>query len=153
MGCGHNANVALSMHSEMMAIRSALSLSSGTLSSQTSARSTKCFEKLCFKLPSDSKKRKARARALKAYAAAVCADASEGKAYGGKFSIQNQGFEQGSSQPSQQGHLQDQQGGERERGGEHERNCRETPQEEEPVQVSVQEALLSSRALTQALST
>ncbi|KAF8865553.1 hypothetical protein BDZ45DRAFT_736123 [Acephala macrosclerotiorum] len=81
MGCGHNANVALSMHSEMMAIRSALSLSSGTLSSQTSARSTKCFEKLCFKLPSDSKKRKARARALKAYAAAVCADASEGKAY------------------------------------------------------------------------
>ncbi|KAH6719017.1 hypothetical protein BKA61DRAFT_669353 [Leptodontidium sp. MPI-SDFR-AT-0119] len=66
MGCGHNANVALSMHSEMMAIRSALSLSSGTQSSQTSARSAKCFEKPCFKLPGDSKKRKARARGLKA---------------------------------------------------------------------------------------
>ncbi|CZR61975.1 uncharacterized protein PAC_11872 [Phialocephala subalpina] len=139
MGCGHNANVALSMHSEMMAIRSALSLSSGTLSSQSLARSAKCFEKPCFKLPGDSKKRKARARALKAYTAAVCADASEGKAYGGKFSIQKQGFEPGSSQPSQQGHLQDQQQGgerwlsegERERGGGSERKSRETPQEEE----------------------
>ncbi|PMD64023.1 uncharacterized protein K444DRAFT_660705 [Hyaloscypha bicolor E] len=70
-GCGPHANVNLSMHSEMMAIRSALSLSSGTLSSQTSARSAKCFEKPCFKLPGDSKKRKARARGLKAYAAAV----------------------------------------------------------------------------------
>ncbi|KAH7403531.1 hypothetical protein BKA64DRAFT_707019 [Cadophora sp. MPI-SDFR-AT-0126] len=49
MGCGHNANVALSMHSEMMAIRSALSLSSGTQASQTSARSAMCFEKPCFK--------------------------------------------------------------------------------------------------------
>ncbi|KAE8452319.1 hypothetical protein EG329_001019 [Mollisiaceae sp. DMI_Dod_QoI] len=66
MGCGHNANTPLSMHSEMMAIKSALSLSSGTLSSQMSARSAKYFEKPCFKLPSDSKKRKSRAHALKA---------------------------------------------------------------------------------------
>ncbi|KAK2626954.1 hypothetical protein QTJ16_004129 [Diplocarpon rosae] len=45
IGCGHNSNVALSMHSEMMAIRSALSLSSGAQACQTSARSAKCFEK------------------------------------------------------------------------------------------------------------
>ncbi|KAL2067145.1 hypothetical protein VTL71DRAFT_1569 [Oculimacula yallundae] len=75
-GCGHNANIALSMHSEMMAIQSALSLSSGTQSSQTSARSAKCFQKPCFKLPGDSKKRKARARGLKAYAKAVCEEAA-----------------------------------------------------------------------------
>ena len=109
MGFGPNANVHLSMHSEMMAIRSALSLSSGTLSSQTSARSAKCFEKPCFKLPGDSKKRKARARGLKAYAAAVCAEAaasSTGKAYGGKFSIQKSGFEPGTPQPGPQGEQQ-----------------------------------------------
>ncbi|KUJ08027.1 uncharacterized protein LY89DRAFT_725363 [Mollisia scopiformis] len=141
MGCGHNANAPLSMHSEMMAIKSALSLSSGTLSSQTSARSAKCFEKPCFKLPGDSKKRKARARALKAYAAAVCLEASTGQAYGGKFSIQKQSFEPGTSQPGQQGEQQVQrQGGEQwvsrsegGRGGESERKCRETPQEEKPA--------------------
>ncbi|PVH87392.1 hypothetical protein DL98DRAFT_526100 [Cadophora sp. DSE1049] len=91
MGCGHNANVALSMHSEMMAIRSALSLSSGTQASQTSARSAKCFEKPCFKLPGNSKKRKARARALKAYAKAICEEAAAsgtGKASGGESSVQ-----------------------------------------------------------------
>lgn len=102
MGCGHNANAPLSMHSEMMAIRSALSLSSGTLSSQTSARSAKCFEKPCFKLPGDSKKRKNRARVLEAYAAAACAQASTAQAYGGKFSIQKQGFEPGASQPGRE---------------------------------------------------
>jgi deoxycytidylate deaminase len=142
-GCGPHANVNLSMHSEMMAIRSALSLSSGTLSSQTSARSAKCFEKPCFKLPGNSKKRKARARALKAYAAAVCAEAeasTTGKAYGGKLSIQKSGFEPGSSQPGFQGKKQQVQrqgggqrvsGGEGERGLEHMEKCRETPSEEE----------------------
>ncbi|TVY38542.1 hypothetical protein LOCC1_G006700 [Lachnellula occidentalis] len=75
MGQGHNANTPLSLHSEMMAIQSALSLSSGALSSQTSARSAKYYEKPCFSLSGDSKKR--RARGLKAYAEAVCADAIE----------------------------------------------------------------------------
>jgi hypothetical protein len=140
-GCGPNANVNLSMHSEMMAIRSALSLSSGTLSSQTSARAAKCFEKPCFKLPGDSKKRKARARGLKAYAAAVCAGAeasSTGKAYCGKFSIQKSGFEPGSSQPGFQGErqqVQRQGGGQRVSGEgvrslEHMEKYRETPTEE-----------------------
>ncbi|KAI9050856.1 hypothetical protein LZ554_004975 [Drepanopeziza brunnea f. sp. 'monogermtubi'] len=103
MGCGHNANVALSMHSEMMAIRSALSLSSGIQASQTSARSAKCFRKPCFKLPGDSKKRKARSRGLKAYAKAICeeAEAAAGtrNSFGGKFSLQESRFEAGPSQP------------------------------------------------------
>lgn len=113
-GCGHNSNTPLSMHSEMMAIRSALSLSSGTLSSQTSARSAKYLQKPCFSLPGDSKKRKARARGLKAYAKAVCEEAactSTGKSYGGKFSIQKSGFEPGASQPGLQGGQQDQRQG------------------------------------------
>ena len=168
-GCGPNANVHLSMHSEMMAIRSALSLSSGTLSSQTSARSAKCFEKPCFKLPGDSKKRKARARSLKAYAAAVCAEAeaaSTGKAYGGKFSTQKSGFEPSSSQPGFQGERQQfqrQGGGQRvsrgegARGLEHMEKCRETPTEEVWVRVlsewlSVQ-AESPSRGSAKALST
>lgn len=168
-GCGPHANAHLSMHSEMMAIRSALSLSSGTLSSQTSARSAKCFQKPCFKLPRDSKKRKARARGLKAYAAAVCAEAeaaSTRKAYGGKFSIQKSGFEPGSSQPGFQGErqrFQRQGGGQRVsrgeggRGLEHMERCRETPTEEVWVRVlsewvSVQ-AESRSRDSTKTLST
>lgn len=146
MGCGHNANVALSMHSEMMAIRSALSLSSGTQSSQTSARSAKCFEKPCFKLPGDSKKRKARARGLKAYAKAICEEAEAAstgtsKASGGEFSIQKSRFEPASSQPGSAGQWQrgQREGGgqrlsepesERERGDEHMEKCRETATEE-----------------------
>ena len=107
MGHGHNANTPLSMHSEMMAIRSALSLSSGTLSSQTSARAAAYYQKPCFKLPGDSKKRKARARGLKAYAEAVCAEAAPantttGKVYGGNDSVSAQGFENRPSQPGQQ---------------------------------------------------
>jgi hypothetical protein len=165
MGCGHNANAPLSMHSEMMAIRSALSLSSGTLSSHTSARSAKCFEKPCFKLPGDSKKRKARARALKVYAAAVVAEANAAQAYGGKFSVQKQGFVPDSSQPGQQGQQRvqrqgDQQrisGAEEQRGGEHGPKCRETPQEGESVRVSVrgsvQQVLQRSQDSTQTLST
>lgn len=112
IGCGHGVNGPLSMHSEMMAIRSALSLSAGTLSSQTSARSAKYFQKPCFKLPGDSKKRKARTRGLKAYAKAVLDEAAgTGGTQGGKFSIQKQGFEQGSSQSGFQGRCQVQQQG------------------------------------------
>jgi len=112
MGCGHGTNGPLSMHSEMMAIRSALSLSSGTLSSQTSARSARCFEKPCFKLPGDSKRKRARGRTLKAYAEAVFKEAalpSTGKAYSGKFCIQTSCLTPISSQPSVE-RLQVQQG-------------------------------------------
>ncbi|TVY20041.1 hypothetical protein LARI1_G002120 [Lachnellula arida] len=87
MGQGRNANTPLSLHSEMMAIQSALSLSSGTLSSQASARSAKYYQKPCFSLSGDSKKRKLRTRGLKAYAEAVCAEATETgtvKSHGGK---------------------------------------------------------------------
>lgn len=90
MGNGHNSNTPLSLHSEIMALQSALSLSSGTLSSQISARSAKYFQKPCFSLPGDSTRRKLRARGLKAYAKAVCeqAEAGTAKSYGGDFSIQ-----------------------------------------------------------------
>ncbi|EKD12318.1 hypothetical protein MBM_09493 [Drepanopeziza brunnea f. sp. 'multigermtubi' MB_m1] len=153
MGCGHNANVALSMHSEMMAIRSALSLSSGIQASQTSARSAKCFQKPCFKLPGDSKKRKARARGLKAYAKAICeeaeAAAGTGNSFAGKPSLQESPFEAGSSQPG--GSVRGQQGqrhggeqrvsereGERERGGEHVEKCEQKISQQEVVgQLSV----------------
>ena len=107
MGSGHNANIPLSMHSEMMAIRSALSLSSGTLSSQTSARATAYYQKPCFKLPGDSKKRKARLQALKAYTEAIWAEAAPantttGKVSSSKYAVQKQGFETSTSQPGQQ---------------------------------------------------
>ena len=166
MGCGYNSNAPLSMHSEMMAIRSALSLSSGTHASQTSARSAKCFQKPCFTLPGDSKKRKLRAKALKAYSQAVCFEAeaaSTGKAYGGKFSIQTQGFEPGASQPGQQGQQRTAQlqgagqwvsGGE---GGQYVlspgEKYGETPNEqEERERLSVRPSL-SSRGSTAGLST
>ncbi|TVY87760.1 hypothetical protein LAWI1_G006327, partial [Lachnellula willkommii] len=146
MGQGRNANTPLSLHSEMMAIQSALSLSSGTLSSQTSARSAKYYQKPCFSLSGDSKKRKLRARGLKAYAEAVCAEATETgtvKSHSGKFSLQKQGFEPRTSQPGVQGEqrqVQQQGGGQRVSGGqggrgfEHMERYRETPNEEERVQ-------------------
>lgn len=54
-GVGSLANTPLSMHSEMMAIHSALSLSS-VISSQGSARSTQWLQKPCFKLSSRSQR-------------------------------------------------------------------------------------------------
>ncbi|KAK5108945.1 hypothetical protein LTR62_007660 [Meristemomyces frigidus] len=73
-GGGHAANSLLSMHSEMMAIHSALA-SSSTLSSTAFSH-----EKPCFKLP-HSGKRKARLRraVLESYVNAICADVSEQK--------------------------------------------------------------------------
>lgn len=65
-GTGHNSNKSLSVHSEMMAIVSALSLSSATQASQISARATASLQKPCFSLPAGSQKRKLRAKALKA---------------------------------------------------------------------------------------
>ena len=71
-GGGCLANTPLSMHSEMMAINSALSLSS-TIGCQGSARTTQWLQKPCFKLSSRSK-RQARLQRLKAYADAVCGE-------------------------------------------------------------------------------
>lgn len=75
-GGGCLANTPLSMHSEMMAINSALSLSSA-IACQGSARSTQWLQKPCFKLPSRSK-RQARLQRLKAYADAVCEEFTAG---------------------------------------------------------------------------
>jgi len=75
-GGGCLANTPLSMHSEMMAINSALSLSS-TIACQGSARSTQWLQKPCFKLPSRSK-RQARLQRLTAYADAVCEEVTAG---------------------------------------------------------------------------
>ncbi|KAM3421443.1 hypothetical protein BST61_g1837 [Cercospora zeina] len=74
-GGGHSVNQPLSMHSEMMAIYSALNASS-TLSSTTFSR-----EKPCFKLPrADTRKARLRRAVLEAYAKAVCdTSASTGK--------------------------------------------------------------------------
>ncbi|KAK3066222.1 hypothetical protein LTR53_017520 [Teratosphaeriaceae sp. CCFEE 6253] len=74
-GGGHLANVPLSMHSEMMAIHSALA-GSATLSSTALAR-----EKPCFKVPrSDKRKARLRAEVLKRYVEAVCGTAAQGTA-------------------------------------------------------------------------
>jgi deoxycytidylate deaminase len=100
---GHHLNAPLSLHSEMMAIQSALSLSSGAQSYQTSARSAKWLQKPCFKL-SGASKRKARLRGLKAYLQAVCEEsAAEGRTGNqscGKFSLQESHFEAYPSQSS-----------------------------------------------------
>ncbi|KAI9724304.1 MAG: hypothetical protein M1812_000370 [Candelaria pacifica] len=70
-GGGHIANTPLSMHSEMMVIYCALSLSN-TLASQGSARSAAYFEKPCYSLQNSGKRGKARLRGLKKYVSAVC---------------------------------------------------------------------------------
>lgn len=108
---GRNLNVPLSMHSEMMAIQSALSLSSGALSSQTSARSAKWLQKPNSKL-SGMSKRKTRLRNIQVYVKAVCEEAGEamsapGKWNAGKFSLQESCFEAYPSQSDQErGELQ-----------------------------------------------
>lgn len=68
-------NTPLSMHSEMMAISSALSLSAA-IACQGTARSAQWLEKPCFKLPSRSK-RQSRLLHLKAYTKDICRAAEE----------------------------------------------------------------------------
>ncbi|ROW15004.1 hypothetical protein VPNG_03489 [Cytospora leucostoma] len=71
-GGGHHANARLTMHSEMMAINSALS------SRSTLAASAVSHVKPCYKLPSDSKRKRAlRREAVVSYAQAVCLAAGE----------------------------------------------------------------------------
>ncbi|KAL8691637.1 MAG: hypothetical protein Q9224_004129, partial [Gallowayella concinna] len=74
-GGGALANTPLSMHSEMMAINSALSLSSA-IACQGTARSTQWLQKPCFKLSSRSKRR-SRLQHLKAYSDAIYQTAEE----------------------------------------------------------------------------
>ncbi|KAL8811435.1 MAG: hypothetical protein Q9223_007533 [Gallowayella weberi] len=104
-GGGALANTPLSMHSEMMAINSALSLSSA-IACQGTARSTHWLQKPCFKLSSRSKRR-ARLQLLKAYSDAICqnaveqATALEGR--GGYNNVQQQQEEEGEQEQQQQG--------------------------------------------------
>ncbi|KAI6887877.1 hypothetical protein KC360_g412 [Hortaea werneckii] len=83
-GGGQQSNTPLTMHSEMMAIHSALAASS-TLSSTAFA-----CEKPCFKLPSgDKRKARLRAEVLKRYVNAVCETAASAASAGsGKTQVQ-----------------------------------------------------------------
>ncbi|KAK8192631.1 hypothetical protein M8818_007803 [Zalaria obscura] len=93
MGGASYANVPLSMHSEMMAIHSALS-ASATLSSTAFSR-----EKPCFKLPGASKRKsKALGEALRAYVAQVC-ELGTTKTGAMGWQVQECGFEPLSSRP------------------------------------------------------
>lgn len=89
-GGGVDANMALSMHSEMMAIRSALSLSSHDCGA--SARSTAWYDAPPFKLPGhDKREYKLRREKIRQYVERVCeaAEKSEGKIDSGTLLAQN----------------------------------------------------------------
>jgi deoxycytidylate deaminase len=96
-GGGPQANTPLSMHSEMMAIHSALSTSS------TMACSTFSREKPCFKLSaSDKKKERLRRDVLRSYVESICASAGTISACGsGKVQVQECGFEDSASRRRQ----------------------------------------------------
>ena len=126
LGGGCLAKSPLSMHSEMMAIQSALSLSSNT-ASYGSARSSALLQKPgLFKLSSRDK-RELRLRNLKSYVDTVCGEALAAKAsktaagmqYGGESQVQASQFEPSASQcgHAEQPGLQQQEGGEEEREG------------------------------------
>jgi len=92
-GGGPQANTPLSMHSEMMAIHSALSTSS------TMACSTGSREKPSFKLSrGDKKKERLRRDVLKSYVESICASAGTISACSGKLQVQECGFEGSASQ-------------------------------------------------------
>ena len=86
---GHLANSPLSMHSEMMAIRSALSLSAHD--SGSSERSRTWCEKPCFKLPAGGR-RKLRLQRVNEYVKAVC---EEAKHDDGRIDLCSEGSIQG----------------------------------------------------------
>jgi deoxycytidylate deaminase len=127
-GGGHHANTPLSMHSEMMAIHSALS------SSSTMASTVVSSVKPSFKLPGKSKHTaRLRNERLRTYVEAVCCAALEDqtKTQGGKSQVQEWRFEASASQPRQvrQGVSQPQGSG-RSAGG-HGGGWGETPEKEE----------------------
>lgn len=109
-GSRHLANTPLSMHSEMMAIHSALSLS-GSWASQGSVRSARWLEKSRLKLPGCGK-RQLRLQGLKAYIEAVCGEqavlaqssgvqATAGGSHSGKLQVQEWCFGDSTDQRSQ----------------------------------------------------
>jgi len=150
-GGGHHINTPLSMHSEMMAIHSALSHSSTLASTMAS------YQKPCFKI-SGSSKRKERLRrdALKAYVERVC----ETAAYTGVLQVQECGFEIRASQPGKERERERQQeergggrfeGQGRGRGGAHMEGCGETPHESEESSSSREEESERAAAATEAV--
>jgi deoxycytidylate deaminase len=93
-GGGAHANTPLSMHSEMMAIHSALSTSSNLACSSFS------HEKPFFKLPrGDKKKERLRRDVLQNYVERICEASPSGTAgQAGKLQVQECGFVRASSQ-------------------------------------------------------
>ena len=149
-GGAKSVNTPLSMHSEMMAIYSAVSASSTVASSAVS------YQKSCFKLSSDSK-RKARLRrdAVKAYVETVCKAAlaqSVAEQRSGPSQVQEWRFESSASQSGEAGPRAPTQGGAGGRGGAPGEKYGETSNEEE-VRVSeywqrVQQQTTQQRAPT-----
>ncbi len=101
IGGGAHANAPLSMHSEMMAVHSALS-QSGTL-----ACSAASHQKPCFKLPGGSKhKARLRTERIRAHVEEICRDAlaqSGAASCGGQRQVQQWRFEGSSSQSGSAG--------------------------------------------------
>ncbi|KAJ4377852.1 hypothetical protein N0V83_000682 [Neocucurbitaria cava] len=127
-GGGKLANTSLSMHSEMMAIHSALTASS------TMASSAMSYQKPCFKLLGDSK-RKARLRrdAINSYVEAVCKAAlnqSTAKQSYGQSQVQEWRFEGSTPRPRYTEPRVSGQTEPRGRGTSGGQQCGETPTEE-----------------------
>ena len=120
IGGGCLANSPLSMHSEMMAIQSALSLSSNT-ASYGSARSSALLQKPGLSKLSSRGKRESRLRNLKSYTDTICDEAlaarvprtAAGMQYRGESHVQASRFEPSASQCglAEQSGLQQQEGG------------------------------------------
>lgn len=130
MGGGKHANTPLSMHSEMMAIHSAISASSTLASIAVSS------QKPYFKLSGDSKRRaRLQREAIKAYVEIVCTaalDQSAAEQRNAPQQVQQWRFEATASQPGQTGsRVSTQSGGVRRGCGVAQREqYRETPVEE-----------------------
>jgi len=127
-GGGKLANTPLSMHSEMMAIHSALSASSTLASSAVSS------EKPCFKLSGDSKRKsRLRREAINSYVKAICeaalaqSTAASGSAQSG---VQEWRFESSASGPREIEPCVPRPGEERERGLVENEQYGETPSDE-----------------------
>ena len=149
-GGGCPANSPLSMHSEMMAIQSALSLSSNT-ASYGSARSSGLLQKPGLFNLSSRGKRELRLRNLRSYVATVCDEALAAKAsktaagmqYGGESQVQASRFEPSASQcgHAEQPELQKQGEGERE-------GCTAVHSEEHTIRPTEASVCSSSRVST-----
>jgi deoxycytidylate deaminase len=136
MGGGKLANTLLSMHSEMMAIHSALSASS------TLAFSVVSSEKPCFKLSGDSKRKsRLRREAIKSYVQSVCEAALAAQSTAGKCrgqsDVQEWRFESSAPRSLNESRVSGQ-GEVRVRGFGHGEQYGETPNEEREEEESSQ---------------